>query len=259
MNSSLFADGEKIIIRLWKISILSILDFEYPQQKNLILTYGVIWNHRSILLPRYNDSEPALRPCCPFTSDLHQRMVVSKYILRHLSTALMVIILGAIAANLRLVPTASNASPVYGAVFTYVAPAGIFFLLLGVRLKEMRKAGAPMLMAFAAGALGTMLGVWLALHVIDYQNVFGMHYKAIAGMMTGTDIGGSANFNAIALHYGVVQDGAVYTGMIVADNIISAVWMLVTLLLPVFMNRIRPHPATFPRSRVQGLSRKRST
>ena len=163
--------------------------------------------------------------------------------LRHLSTALLVIILGAIAANLRLIPTASNASPVYGAVFTYVAPAGIFFLLLGVRLKEMRKAGAPMLMAFTAGALGTMLGVWLALHVIDYQNVFGMHYKAIAGMMTGTYIGGSANFNAIALHYGVVQDGAVYTGMIVADNIISAVWMLVTLLLPIFMNRIRPHPA----------------
>ena len=122
--------------------------------------------------------------------------------LRHLSTALMVIILGAIAANLRLVPTASNASPVYGAVFTYVAPAGIFFLLLGVRLKEMRKAGAPMLMAFAAGALGTMLGVWLALHVIDYQNVFGMHYKAIAGMMTGTYIGGSANFNAIAFIMG---------------------------------------------------------
>lgn len=161
--------------------------------------------------------------------------------LRHLSSALLVIILGAIAANLGLIPTASNASPVYGIIFNHVAPASIFFLLLGVNLKEIRRAGGPMLLAFGLGALGTMLGVWLALHVIDYRAVFGANYPAIAGMMTGTYIGGSANFNAIALHYGVMTDGAIYTGMMVSDNIISAVWMLVTLLLPSVMNKIRPH------------------
>lgn len=161
--------------------------------------------------------------------------------LRHVGSTLLVILLGAIFANLGLIPTASNSSPVYSAIFKYVAPLSIFYLLLGVNLKAVRKAGGPMLLAFGAGAVGTMIGVWMALHLIDYEVVFGENYRGIAGMMTGTYIGGSANFNALALHYGILQDGPSYTGMIVADNIITAVWMLVTLILPLVMNRLRPH------------------
>lgn len=163
--------------------------------------------------------------------------------LKHISGSLLVIILGAILANAGLIPSASNASPVYDTIFRYVAPASIFYLLLGVDLKQLKKAGLPMLMAFGIGALGTGLGVLLALQLIDYQAVFGENYAAIAGMMTGTYIGGSANFNAVALHYDVVRDGAIYTGIVVADNIVTAVWMLVTLSLPAIMMKLRPHKA----------------
>lgn len=162
--------------------------------------------------------------------------------LKHLSSSLLVILLGAICANLGWIPSASNASPVYDAIFKYVAPASIFFLLLGVSLKELKKAGLPMLIAFSIGALGTGVGVMLALQLIDYQVVFGDNYKAIAGMMTGTYTGGSANFNAIALHYDVVREGAVFTGVVVADNIITTVWMLITLSLPAVMKRVRNNP-----------------
>lgn len=162
--------------------------------------------------------------------------------LKHLSSSLLVILLGAICANFGLIPSASNASPVYDSIFQYVAPASIFFLLLGVSLRELKKAGMPMLIAFSLGALGTMVGVTVALQLIDYQAVFGERYAAIAGMMTGTYTGGSANFNAIALEYGMVKEGAVFTGIVVADNIMTTIWMLVTLSLPVVMKRIRNNP-----------------
>ena len=55
-----------------------------------------------------------------------------KTVLKYLSSSLVVIILGAIFANLNLIPSASNASPVFDGIFAYVAPLSIFFLLLGV-------------------------------------------------------------------------------------------------------------------------------
>lgn len=101
-----------------------------------------------------------------------------------------------------------------------------------------------MLISFVVGSLGTMLGVIVALYSIDYEVVFGPRFAAIAGMMTGTYTGGSANFNAVALHYEVFRDGAIFTGVVVADNIITAIWMIVTLSLPLFMQKLRPHPTT---------------
>ncbi len=97
-----------------------------------------------------------------------------------------------------------------------------------------------MLIMFFIGATGTILGVIVALQLIDGPAVFGDSFNAIAGMMTGTYIGGSANFNAVALHYDVVRDGAIYTGVVVADNIVTAVWMMVTLSIPVILNKWRP-------------------
>ncbi len=161
--------------------------------------------------------------------------------LKHISSSLLVIILGAIVANAGLIPSASDSSPIYEGVFKYVAPASIFYLLLGVNLKELRKAGLPMLITFLLGSVGTMLGVILALNLINYQEVFGEQAAAIAGMMTGTYTGGSANFNAIALHYEVFREGATFTGVVVADNIVTAIWMIVTLSIPVVMQRMRPH------------------
>ncbi|WP_424961563.1 DUF819 domain-containing protein [Ekhidna sp.] len=161
--------------------------------------------------------------------------------LKHISSSLLVIILGAIVANLELIPSASDSSPIYEGIFKYVAPASIFFLLLGVNLKELRKAGIPMLVAFVLGSVGTMIGVIVALNMIDYEMIFGANSAAIAGMMTGTYTGGSANFNAVALHYEVFREGAVYTGVVVADNIVTAIWMVITLTIPIVMQKVRPH------------------
>jgi len=54
-------------------------------------------------------------------------------------------------------------------------------------------------------------------------------------MFTGTFIGGSINFNAIALSYEVTKVGELYAGTVVVDNIDTMIWMQVTLAVPRLM------------------------
>ena len=174
-----------------------------------------------------------------------------KTALKYLSSSLLVIILAAVFANLNLIPSATNKSPVYDGIFKYVAPLSIFFLLLGVSLKKLKQAGLPMLLMFFVGAIGTMGGVLIAMQLVSVEEIFGDSYKSISGMMTGTYIGGSVNFNAIAIDQQVLTKGATYTGVVVADNIVTAVWMMVTLSIPKIMGRFRPHAEL----RVKGTER----
>jgi uncharacterized membrane protein len=63
---------------------------------------------------------------------------------------------------------------------------------------------------------------------------------AIAGMFTGTYIGGSVNLNAVALHYGVAKEGALFAAINAADNVITTPWIMATLLLPRLLQRWLP-------------------
>ncbi|MEO0334194.1 MAG: DUF819 family protein, partial [Bacteroidota bacterium] len=93
--------------------------------------------------------------------------------LKHLSTALLVILFVALLANLGIMPSASQGSPVYSGIFTYVAPLSIFFLLLDVNLESIKRAGAPMLILFGVGIVGTVLGVLAGMYLIGGGEQFG--------------------------------------------------------------------------------------
>jgi len=165
--------------------------------------------------------------------------LVRRTALRHLGTALLVILLGALAANLGIIPSASGATPVYDGVFTYVAPLTIFWLLLEVNLRAVRAAGVPMLVMFLLGAAGTILGVLVAVAALG-THAFGTLTAPLAGMFAGTYTGGSINFNAIGLHYRVVEQGAIYAGAVAVDNLATALWMIATLALPALLQRVSP-------------------
>lgn len=153
-------------------------------------------------------------------------------VLRHLGTTLLVILFTAVVANLGVIPSASEGSALYNGIFSYVAPICIFFLLLGVNLGQLRTVGLPMLMMFVVGSVATAIGALVAVQVIGGASMLGADYRALAGMMTGTYTGGSINFNAIALHYNMVEKGNLYAGTVAVDNILTAIWMIATLLLP---------------------------
>ena len=160
--------------------------------------------------------------------------------LRHLGTALVVIVVTAVVANLGLIPTYSDEIPVYNGIFTFVAPLAIFWLLLGVRLKDVLGAGRSMLVLFSIGAIGTTLGVVVGMHVVGGEQAFGELYFALGGMFVGTYTGGSVNFNAVALEYEVVKEGALYAGAAAVDSLMTTIWMAVNLLVPRVLGGIWP-------------------
>ena len=165
--------------------------------------------------------------------------------LRAMGTSLIVIIVTAITANLGLIPASTNPPAIYDGIFTYLAPISIFYLLLTVNLNGLRRAGAPMVINFLIGAAGTMVGVLIAMRVVGGPDGLGPLFYAVGGMFAGTHTGGSSNLNAIALHYGVNKAGTIYAATIATDNIVTAIWMGVTLLLPPLLNRYFPRrPAT---------------
>ena len=167
----------------------------------------------------------------------------------HIGAGLIVIILGAVLANLNLIPSSRNPPSLYNHIFKYVAPIAIFFLLLNVKLKNLRYAGLPMMSMFLIGSLGTMLGSVIGYYVVSPQNHNIHSAFAVAGMYTGTYIGGSANLNAIAVQYGVVKDGNLFAAINVVDNIITTVWIMATLILPSVLQKIFPRRKKMPPQR----------
>lgn len=154
---------------------------------------------------------------------------------RHFGSALLVILITAIVANLGLIPAGSSADnpvPVYNAIFGYVAPMAIFLLLLPVSLRDILKAGKPLIALFLIGATGTALGVTLGMWLLNGPESIGAHYVALGGMFAGTYTGGGINFNALALHYNIVEEGVLYGGAVAVDNIMTAIWMMVCIAIP---------------------------
>jgi uncharacterized membrane protein len=152
--------------------------------------------------------------------------------LRHLGSALLVIVLTSIVANVGIIPAYSGEIGIYGGIFEYVAPLAIFLLLLRVHLRGLMRVGLPMLVLFLLGALGTMAGVLAGMAVVGGSHVFGELHYALGGMFVGTYTGGSINFNAVALEYGVVENGSLYAGAAVVDSAATTVWMAATVALP---------------------------
>ena len=157
---------------------------------------------------------------------------------KQVGASLLVIVFTAIAANLNLIPSASNSIPLYDSIFTYIAPISIFFLLLNVNLASIRKAGLPMIGLFLIGSVMTTIGILLAWMIISPEKTLGEDARIIAGMLTGTYTGGSVNFNAIALEYDFQKRGVLYAGTIAVDNVVTTLWIIVTLTIPIFMHKI---------------------
>jgi uncharacterized membrane protein len=155
--------------------------------------------------------------------------------LRAVGSALLVIVITAVVANLGMLPAGSaeaNPVPVYEGVFAYVAPLSIFWLLLPVSLRDLVQAGTTILTLFLIGSAATTVGVLLGMWLVNGASSIGPLYDALGGMFVATYTGGSVNFNAVALGYDVMRDGRLYGGAVAVDNIITALWMVATLAAP---------------------------
>ncbi len=167
--------------------------------------------------------------------------LVRRSFLRHGGTALMVIIFTALIANFGLLPTSSTETdpvPAFDAIFGTVAPLAIVWLLLKVNLRDILRAGLPIITLFLIGSLGTVAGVIAGMALVDGPERIGPLFGPLGGMFTGTYTGGSVNFNAVALRYDVMREGVLFGGASAVDSIMTTVWMAATIAIPRWL---RPH------------------
>ena len=152
--------------------------------------------------------------------------------------ALIVILITAVLANFKIIPSASNSIELYDIIFKYLAPISIFYLLLNVNLNTIKNAGLPMIGLFIIGSLSTTIGILLSWKLFSPDIILGEDGRVIAGMLTGTYTGGSVNFNAVALEFEFQKKGTLYAGTIAVDNVITTLWIIITLTFPRILNTV---------------------
>ncbi len=143
---------------------------------------------------------------------------------RKLSGALIALGLGLILSNLRVLPFSA---PTYDFVNSYLVPAAIPLLLLKANLRRILAESGPTLIAFLLGAVGIILGAALGFAVWD----LGPDGPKVAGVLTGSYVGGSMNFVAVAAAL-EFDDPSRVTAALATDNIAGILFLVLLAALP---------------------------
>ena len=141
-----------------------------------------------------------------------------------LSGAVIAIGVTFLLSNLFIIPVSA---PAYDAVWKYIVPLAIPMLLFNADLKRVFRESGPTLLAFCAGAVGTVLGTVIAFHLIP----LGPEGHKLAGIFCSTYIGGSINYVAASEALNM-KSGDLLTAGIAADNLVMTLYFLVLFALP---------------------------
>lgn len=141
-----------------------------------------------------------------------------------ISGAIIALVMAMLLANFGIIPTDA---PVYDTVWGYVVPLAIPLLLLNSDIRKIWKESGRLLIIFLIGSIGTVAGAIIAYSLLhNYIPELG----GIAGMMTGSYIGGGVNFAALADAFGV--SGEMISAATVADNLLMGIYFFVLLAIP---------------------------
>lgn len=140
------------------------------------------------------------------------------------SGAIVALIGALILSNLKVIPTESV---VYDQVWTYVVPLAITLLLYQCNITKIWKESGKILVLFLVSAIGTMLGSTLGFLLLNKHIP---ELGQLAGMMTGSYIGGGANFAAMASAFEIPGD--LVSAAVVSDNLLMALYFFVLISIP---------------------------
>ncbi|HET6559400.1 MAG TPA: DUF819 family protein [Prolixibacteraceae bacterium] len=129
-----------------------------------------------------------------------------------------------------VVPVASNPKmkvEVYELIFSYFIPLSIPMMLMGSNITRIIREGGKLLVAFLVGALGVILGSFLAFYFID----LGSDSGNVAGVIAATLIGGSMNFIATGeiLNF---STHPLFSATIAVDNFAANAYILLMFAVP---------------------------
>jgi uncharacterized membrane protein len=143
---------------------------------------------------------------------------------RKYSGVMLLITLAIVLANLRIIPTSA---PAYDVVWDYLVPVAIPLLLMQADIKRIIRESGPTLVAFIIGGAAVVAGTIIGVALFD----LGPNEAELAGIFTGTYIGGSLNFAAVAEATGM-QDSSLLTAAIAADNVVTNLHFLLIVFIP---------------------------
>ena len=154
---------------------------------------------------------------------------------RKYSGVMLLMGLAIVLANLKIIPTTA---PAYDAVWNYLVPIAIPLLLFEADLKRIVRESGPTLVAFIIGSAAVVAGVIIGAAFLD----LGPNEAELAGIFTGTYIGGGLNFAAVAEASGM-QDGSMLSAAIAADNVVTNLHFLLIIFLPGIAWVARKYPS----------------
>ncbi len=152
------------------------------------------------------------------------------------SGAIIALVLAMTLSNIGIIPTDA---PAYDVVWGYVVPLAIPLLLMKCDIRKIGKESGSLFILFMAGSFGTAIGVLVSYSLLKN------HIPELAGisaMMTGTYIGGTVNFAALAGSFEV--SGTMVSSATVADNLLMALYFFVLISIPsiTFFRKHFKHP-----------------
>ena len=115
---------------------------------------------------------------------------------RKISPVVLILFLAGVLSNIGLI---TDRSPFYDALASFTVPFAVCLILFTVNLGDLKRAGGPLLVAFAIACAGTMIGALTAGLLLNPQlvEIVGQDAWKLAGPFTGTYTGGSLNFFAM--------------------------------------------------------------
>ena len=154
-----------------------------------------------------------------------------------MSGAIVALIGALVLTNLAIIPT--HAPFFDDIIWGYVVPMAIPLLLLQCDLKKIGRDSGKLLILFLVGSVGTVAGSIIGAKVLGDHIP---HMAGIAGMMTGSYIGGGVNFAALAGAFDV--PGEMISATTVADNLLMALYFFVLVSIPgiAFFRKHYSHP-----------------
>ncbi len=143
---------------------------------------------------------------------------------RKYSGVTLLITAAIILANLRIIPTSA---PAYDVVWDYLVPIAIPLLLFEANLKRIVRESGPTLIAFIIGSAAVVAGSIIGVSLLD----LGPKEAELAGIYTGTYIGGGLNFFAVADATGM-KGHSILAAAYAADNVITNLHFLLIIFIP---------------------------
>ncbi len=154
-----------------------------------------------------------------------------------MSGAIIALIGALVLTNLNVIPTSA---PWFDTIiWGYVVPLAIPLLLLQCDIRKIWHESGRLLVIYLIGSMATAASAVVAYTLLADKIPFP---EAVAGMMTGSYIGGGVNFATLSGTFEI--PGEVVAATTVADNMLMACYFFVLISIPgiAFMRRNYAHP-----------------